>query len=404
MRSARFFGFKRRAGFCSCSRHLVALAWANAPGLAPHYHELLALPVVVQLGPLRLDKNVLLLINDGLMAIFFLLVGLEIKREMLEGELSSLGQIALPGIAAVGGVALPAVIYTLLNLGDATALRGWAIPAATDIAFSLAVLSLLGPRVPTSLKVFVTALAVIDDLAAIMIIAIFYTDHLSGTALGLAVGSVALLALLNRMRVRSLGAYFVIGAFMWICVLKSGVHATLAGVALGLAIPLRATNAHGESLLRHLEHQLHPWVAYLILPLFALANAGVSFTGVSWGVIAGPISLGIALALVIGKTIGVFGAAVLVIKSGLATMPSGATFRAMFGVSIVTGIGFTMSLFIGMLAFEGQSAALGVATRVGVLGGSLISALCGVAVLSQTLPRRSAVRSERAVLTTVKEQ
>jgi NhaA family Na+:H+ antiporter len=359
----------------------TALVCANVPGLSRWYQLLLDLPMEVTLGPLELKKNFLLVVNDGLMAIFFLLVALEIKREVLEGELSNRRQIALPFIGSIGGIAVPAAVYLGFAHGDPIARAGWAIPAATDIAFSLGVLSLLGTRVPVSLKVFLTALAVIDDLGAILIIALFYTAQLSITALALGLAGLGGLLLLNRLRVTHLGAYFLVGTIIWVCVLKSGVHATLAGVALGLAIPLRAQDDSGHSPLRHLENILHPWVAYLIMPLFAFVNSGVSFRGLEDNVWFGPVTLGLALALLVGKTVGVFGFSALAVLTRVARIPAGVSWTGMLGVSILTGIGFTMSLFIGTLAFEGQSAQYAVATRLGVFAGSIASALLGLAVL-----------------------
>jgi len=351
---------------------------------------LLELPVELTLGALKLHKNFLLLVNDGLMAIFFLLVALEIKREILEGELAGRQQLVLPVIASIGGIIVPAAVYLAFAQADPVARGGWAIPAATDIAFSLGVLALLGPRVPLGLKVFLTAVAVVDDLGAILIIALFYTAKLSVLALVLGLAGVAVLVLLNRLRVTHLGAYFLVGAFIWICVLKSGIHATLAGVALGFAIPLRARDAEGHSPLRHLEHILHPWVAYLILPLFAFANAGVSFRGVGGELWFGPVAVGIALGLLIGKTVGVFGFAGLTVLVRAARLPAGVSWPALLGVGLLTGIGFTMSLFIGMLAFEGQAADYAVATRLGVFGGSILAALAGLGVLRLSLKGEAA--------------
>ncbi len=387
---ARFLELEAAGGILLLAASGLALLVANVPGLAGWYQSFLDVPIEIRLGRLELNKNVLLVINDGLMAVFFLLVGLEIKREALEGELASPSRLALPALAALGGVVLPGAIYAWLNWGDPVSVKGWAIPAATDIAFSLGVLSLLGSRVPLSLKVFLTTVAVVDDLAAIVIIALLYTSQLSVTALLLGVGGLVVLVILNRLKVKRLGAYFLVGAIMWVCVLKSGVHATLAGVALGLAIPLRVENEHGESLLRHLEHLLHPWVAFLILPLFAFANAGVSFQGVSGGALFGPITLGIAGGLCLGKPVGVFGCAALIVKTGLARLPQGVNWPMMFAVGLLAGIGFTMSLFIGMLAFEGAGAQYAVATRVGVFGASIISAIAGFLVLRKVLPREAA--------------
>jgi NhaA family Na+:H+ antiporter len=372
----RFLELQAAGGILLLAASGVALLFANVPGLADWYQYFLDVPIEIKLGGLELNKNVLLVINDGLMAIFFLLVGLEIKRETLEGELASPSRLALPALAAFGGVALPGAIYAWMTWGDTVAVKGWAIPAATDIAFSLGVLSLLGNRVPLSLKVFLTTLAVIDDLAEIVIIALLYT---------------------SQLKVKHLGAYFLVGAIMWICVLKSGVHATLAGVALGLAIPLKVKNDRGESLLRHLEHILHPWVAFMILPLFAFANAGVSFKGVSSEALFGPITFGIAGGLCFGKPIGVFGCSALVVWAGAARLPNGVTWPMIFAVGLLAGIGFTMSLFIGMLAFEGQGSQYAVATRAGVFGASIISAIAGFLVLRMILPRSAADERPPAV-------
>lgn len=386
----KFLELEAAGGILLLAASGAALLFANIPGLAGWYQHFLDAPIEIKLGALELNKNVLLVINDGLMAVFFLLVGLEIKREALEGELASPGRLALPSFAALGGVALPGAIYVWMTWGDSVATKGWAIPAATDIAFSLGVLSLLGTRVPLSLKVFLTTIAVVDDLAAIVIIAVLYTSQLSLTALLLGIGGVVILVVLNRLRVKHLGAYFLVAAIMWLCVLKSGVHATLAGVALGLAIPLRVLNDRGESLLRHLEHMLHPWVAFIILPLFAFANAGVSFKGVSSDALFGPITFGIAGGLCLGKPLGVFGCSAIIVWTGAAKLPKDVTWPMIFAVGLLAGIGFTMSLFIGMLAFEGQGSQYAVATRAGVFGASIISAIAGFVVLRRTLPKAAA--------------
>ncbi len=284
----------------------LALVMANS-FLSPLYQAFLEVPVVVQVGGLILAKPLLLWINDGLMAVFFFLVGLEIKREVLQGELSSLSQASLPGFAALGGMAIPALVYVLVNLGDTETLRGWAIPAATDIAFALGVLALLGRRVPAVLKIFLLALAIMDDLGAIVIIAVFYTSDLSLISLGLAAVGIVILALLNLFNCVRSAAYVMVGLAVWVCVLKSGVHATLAGVAVAFFIPLRAKTEEGHSPLEHLEHMLHPWVAFAILPLFAFANAGVSLGGLTPASLFAPVPLGIAAGLFIGKQLGVFG-------------------------------------------------------------------------------------------------
>jgi NhaA family Na+:H+ antiporter len=362
---------------------VLALVMANSPA-SGLYDALLSTPVSVRVGDLAIDKALLLWINDGLMAVFFFLVGLEIKREILEGELSNPAQITLPALAAVGGMAVPAGIYAAINWGDAEAINGWAIPAATDIAFALGVLSLLGKGVPNGLKVFLLTLAILDDLGAIVIIALFYTENLSLVSLAVAGAALAALALLNWRGVTAIPAYLLIGLVMWVAVLKSGVHATLAGVALAFFIPMRAPNGD-QSPLRKLEHDLHPSVAYAILPIFAFANAGVSLAGFGADALTHPVTLGVALGLFLGKQIGVFAFAWAAIKMGLARLPEGASWFSLYGVSILCGIGFTMSLFIASLAFEGQGpAALGL-DRAGILEGSLLSAVFGFIVLKLAL-------------------
>jgi NhaA family Na+:H+ antiporter len=358
----------------------LALLAANSP-LAELYGALLELPVGARLGPLAVQKPLLLWINDGLMAIFFLLVGLEIKREMVEGELSTRAQAALPCLAALGGMAIPALIYAAVNWDDPVALHGWAIPAATDIAFALGVLALLGNRIPASLKVFLVALAIIDDLGAIVIIAIFYSGALSLWSLGLAGGVMLCLLALNRAGVRRQAPYMLLGIALWLFVLKSGVHATLAGVAVALAIPV-AEDEGGRSPLRELEHVLHPWVAYLVMPAFAFANAGVSFSGITLADLFAGVPLGIALGLFLGKQLGAFGAAWLAIRAGWARMPEGADWPMLYGTCMLAGIGFTMSLFIGTLAFE--LAAYAAPVRLGVLAGSALSGVAGYVVLRMT--------------------
>jgi Na+:H+ antiporter, NhaA family len=310
---------------------------------------------------------------------FFFLIGLEIKREFMEGELSSLGQVALPGIAAIGGMAVPALIYAAVNLGSPENLNGWAIPAATDIAFALAVLSLMGNRVPPSLKILLLAIAIFDDLGAILIIAIFYTADLSPMVMSLAIAPVALLVLMNLAGVRNIVPYVLVGGVLWVIVLKSGVHATLAGVITAFAIPLTVKRASGESPLKLLEHELHVWVAFLILPTFAFANAGVSLVGMSLESLTEPVTLGIILGLLVGKQVGVFGMLYLTIRVGWAQMPTGANWVHLYGVAALAGIGFTMSLFIGGLAFEHSGFEAPI--RMGVLVGSIASAVVGFLVI-----------------------
>ncbi len=352
----------------------LALLVANS-ALAPTYFAALE----AEVGPL----SVLHWINDALMAGFFLLVGLEIKRELLDGQLSSWSRRVLPGICAAGGMLVPALIYIAVQSGDPQTLRGWAIPAATDIAFALGILALLGKRIPISLKVFLTALAIIDDLGAVLIIAIFYTSDLALGWLAASGAALTALILLNRAGVMRLAPYLLLGALLWVFILNSGVHPTLAGVALALTIPLTRSPGRPdaeESPLHRLEHGIHPYVAMLIVPLFGFANAGVSLAGVGWSSLAEPVPLGIVAGLFLGKMIGVFVPAWAVIRLGLADCPEDATMAQMFGVSILCGIGFTMSLFIGLLAFPG-AAHLQDMVKLGVLGGSIVSALAGLAVL-----------------------
>jgi Na+:H+ antiporter, NhaA family len=378
---------------------LLALAAALAlissnSALAPLYDRLLTTPVELRVGPLLVAKPLLLWINDGLMAVFFFLVGLEIKREVLEGELSTRAQIQLPLAAAVGGMAAPALVYLAFNWSDPIGARGWAIPAATDIAFALGVLLLLGPRVPLALRVFLTAVAIIDDLGAILVIALFYTADLSLESLAVAGVCLLGLAALNWAGVTRTAPYVLIGLAMWLGVLKSGVHATLAGVLLAMFIPLRSLGRDGEAPLKRIEHDLHPWVAYLILPVFAYANAGVDLAGVSLADMADPVTLGIALGLLAGKQIGVFGAVWGMVRAGLASLPQQVDWPMVYGVAMLCGIGFTMSLFIGGLAFEDPERAVSV--RLGVLSGSLISGVGGWLVLRWALRRQAAEAVARA--------
>jgi Na+:H+ antiporter, NhaA family len=373
-----FFRLEAAGGVLLVVASIVALAWANTPWRAL-YTDLLSVPVGVRVGALSLDKPLLLWINDALMAIFFLLVGLEIKREVLQGELSSIRQAALPCVAAVGGMLGPALVYSAINWGDPVTMHGWAIPAATDIAFSLGVLALLGARAPSSLKIFLLALAIIDDLGAIVVIALFYTEDLSVLSLGLAAAGLVALLVLNLAGVKRIAPYALVGIFLWVCVLKSGVHATLAGVALGFAIPLRGGKVDGDSPLRHLEHALHPWVTYGILPVFAFANAGVSLTGLSLSAVLDPVTVGIALGLFLGKQIGVMGSTWIAVRLGIGSAPAGTSWLQFYGMALLTGIGFTMSLFIGTLAFKAPE--LTDAVRIGVLSGSLACAVAGYLVL-----------------------
>ena len=363
---------------------IVALLLDNSR-LAWISEVLLQTRLSISLGDLSLNKPLLLWINDGLMAVFFLLVGLEIKRELLVGELATRDRAILPVIAAIGGMVLPAIIYMLINIGNSVALRGWAIPTATDIAFAVGVLAILGNRVPTSLKAFLLALAIIDDLGAIVIIALFYTSDLSWLSLGLAAVGIGALAILNLSGVTRVAPYALAGIFIWVCVLKSGVHATLAGVVVALAIPLHGADETGASPLERLEHNLAPWVLFGVMPLFAFANAGVSLSGMSLGSIFEPIPLGVALGLLVGKTAGIFGAAWAAVRWQIASAPEGATWDQVLGVAMLGGIGFTMSLFIGMLAFPDPDYAAPL--RLGVLVGSLLSAIGGYLLLRFGLPQ-----------------
>ncbi|MXP09364.1 Na+/H+ antiporter NhaA [Pseudoblastomonas halimionae] len=359
----------------------IALVIANSAFLGG-YQSLLDTPVVFSAGDLvSIDKPLLLWINDGLMALFFFLIGLEVKREIVTGQLRSWKQASLPVYAALGGMIVPALVFVAINSGSPENVRGWAIPAATDIAFALGLLALLGKRVPVALKALLLAIAIIDDIGAIAIIALFYTENMNLAALALALVPAAGMLLLNRAGVARTIPYFLLGAFLWVCVLKSGVHATLAGVITAMFVPIETGK---ERPLERLEHALHPWVAFLILPIFAFANAGVSFAGAGLDALLAPLSLGIAAGLVVGKQIGVFGACWLAAKTGLATIPREVSWRHIYGLACLAGIGFTMSLFIGGLAFIDPAQID--AVKMGVLSGSLISAIIGMVVLA-TAPR-----------------
>ncbi len=360
---------------------IIALILQNS-ALSHYYMNFLHTPVEIRIGALHIAKPLLLWVNDGLMAIFFLLVGLEIKREVIEGHLSSLSQIALPGIAAAGGMAVPALVYIAFNKADAFAMQGWAIPTATDIAFALGILSLLGKRVPVSLKIFLMALAIIDDLGAIVIIALFYTQELSTLSISVAAASLVVLFIMNRMGVVRKAAYIMVGVILWVSVLKSGVHATLAGVALAFFIPLKSTDSEGKtfSIAHQLEHDLHYWVALLILPLFAFVNAGVDLGGISPGGMKETVPLGIMTGLFIGKQLGVFTFSFIAIKMGLAKLPKDSTWLQLYGVALLTGIGFTMSLFVDTLAF-GDTDLFSYADKLAILLGSLFSGVAGYIVL-----------------------
>ena len=389
---AEFFRIEAASGILLIVAALLALLCANSM-LAEAYEALRAMPVQLRIGALDIDKPLLLWINDGLMAVFFLLVALEIKREALTGQLSSVSQMLLPVVCACAGVAVPALLYTAVNHGDATGMRGWAVPAATDIAFALGVLALLGSRAPLGMKVLLSTIAVVDDLIAIVIIALFYTEALSMAALGWAGAALVAMVLLNRRGVRALAPYLLLGTVLWVCVLKSGVHATLAGVATGLLIPHRDAgpkrrgDGDAPSPLQALEHALHPWVAYAILPLFAFVNAGLALQGLKMEHVLSPVPLGIALGLVVGKPVGIVGAAVLMRVSGVAGFPAGMDMRAMLGMGFLCGIGFTMSLFISGLAFSGHPL-IYEESVLGVLLASTLSAVVGLLWLRMVLPER----------------
>ncbi|ATR84437.1 Na+/H+ antiporter NhaA [Pseudomonas sp. HLS-6] len=374
----RFFQLEAASGLLLIAAAALALIVNNSP-LSFLYNGLLEVPVVAQVGALKIAKPLLLWINDGLMALFFLLIGLEVKRELVDGHLSKPSQVVLPGAAAIGGMVVPALIYWFLNKDNPAAVAGWAIPTATDIAFALGVLALLGKRVPVSLKLFLMTLAIIDDLGAIVVIALFYSGELSSLSLMLAGACLLTLIAMNRLGVIKLGPYMIVGLILWVCVLKSGVHATLAGVTLALCIPLRTKNAEPSPLMS-LEHALHPWVAFGILPLFAFANAGVSLAGVTVESFTHHVPMGIAIGLLLGKTVGVFGLTWIAVKTGLAALPTGANWGQILGVAILCGIGFTMSLFVGSLAFEPGSSEFAGMDRMGILTGSILAALIGYAI------------------------
>ena len=356
---------------------IFAMIIANTP-LSANYDLILGTYIKVGIGNFEIAKPAILWINDGLMAIFFFLVGLEIKREVLAGELSSFDKAILPIMAAIGGMAVPGIIFAIVNWGTPENLNGWAIPTATDIAFALGILALIGSRAPISLKIFLLAIAIIDDLGAIVIIAIFYTSELSLSALSFSVIGFAAAVALNRMGVQRTAPYLLVGIVMWVFVLKSGVHATLAGVLIAFTIPLKTKN-EDEALLYKMEHGLHPWVAFLILPVFAFANAGVNFTGIGIDDLLQPLTLGIAVGLFLGKQIGVFLATWIGVKSGIARLPENVSWKHVYGVACLTGVGFTMSLFIGSLAFT--TADVMNAVRLGVVLGSVLSGIIGYLLL-----------------------
>jgi NhaA family Na+:H+ antiporter len=381
-----FLKLESAGGLLLMAAAAMALIVANTPGLSRLYDWYLEIPMAIQVGQLVISKPLLLWINDGLMAVFFLVIGLELKREFVEGELSKPANLVLPVGAAVAGLALPAMIYAYVNWGDADAMNGWAIPAATDIAFALGILTLLGDRVPASLKVFLLSIAILDDIGAIAIIAVFFTSELSMMSLIVAGVAVAVLIVLNRMKVRRIDAYMIVGLILWVSVLKSGVHATLAGVVLGFIIPINVTNNDGESLAKKLEHDLHSLVAFFVLPVFAFANAGVPLAGITMEKLMHPVTLGIALGLFFGKQIGIFLITWLLCLMRVAKLPVGVNWMQVYGMAVLCGVGFTMSLFIGTLAFEEVGIDYTPSDRLGVLLGSALSGLWGYFVLRMASP------------------
>jgi NhaA family Na+:H+ antiporter len=364
---------------------VFAMIIANSPWVS-WYNLLLDVPVAVAIGSFEIAKPLLLWINDGLMALFFFLVGLELKREFLEGDLSKPGQVTLPAIGAIGGMLMPAMIYVAFNYENPGALNGWAIPTATDIAFALGILAIIGSKVPLQLKVFLTSLAIFDDLGAIIIIAIFYTEQLSMLSLVVSASMITILFVLNRMNVTSTSPYLFIGIVLWVAVLKSGVHATLAGVILAFFIPIKGKDDE-PSPLKSLEENLHSTVAFIVLPIFAFANAGISFVDVGVTQVMSPVPLGIILGLLVGKQLGVFGFCFIAIKLGLAKLPDNVNWTLLYGVALLCGVGFTMSLFIGSLAFEQLSDVPLYNDRLGIVIGSLVSGILGYLVINYAVKK-----------------
>lgn len=375
----RFFQQESSGGVLLLLSAITAMIFANSVFVS-FYHDFLNLPVAIRIGDFSIDKTLIHWINDGFMAVFFVLVGMEVKRELLEGSLASYQQAVFPAIAALGGMIVPAAVYWVLIGGHSEFANGWAIPMATDIAFALGIVALLGKRIPLPLKVFLLALAIIDDLGAIVVIALFFSQDLSLTALVCAALAIIALILLNRFRVSALCAYLLVGGFLWASVLKSGVHATLAGVIIGFSIPLRGQ--HGETPLHDFEHALAPWAGFFILPLFAFANAGVSFEGLNWEMLASPLLMAITLGLLVGKPLGVFVFSYLSVKCGLAKLPQGVNFKQIFAIAVLCGIGFTMSMFLVSLAFEAAAGdSINALSRLGILLGSSLSAIFGYGLL-----------------------
>ena len=381
----RFLKLESAGGILLLFSAAVAMLLANSP-LSSQYNDFLNLPVSLQIGSFSINKTLIHWINDGFMAVFFVLVGMEVKKELFEGALSSYQQAIFPAIAAVGGMIVPALVYWFITKQDPSLANGWAIPMATDIAFALGIMALLSKQVPLPLKIFLLALAIIDDLGAIVVIALFFSHELSVQALIFSGFSILILVLLNRFRVSALCAYMVVGAILWASVLKSGVHATLAGVIIGFCIPLKGKK--GERPLHDFEHILAPWSSFVILPLFAFANAGVSFDGIDVSMISSPLLLAIACGLIIGKPVGVFGFSYISVMLGLAKLPDGINFKQIFAVAVLCGIGFTMSMFLASLAFDADAGeSVNTLSRLGILLGSTVSATLGYLFLKQTTKR-----------------
>jgi len=381
----RFLKLESAGGILLLFSAAVAMLLANSP-LSSQYNDFLNLPVSLQIGSFSINKTLIHWINDGFMAVFFVLVGMGGKKELFEGALSSYQQAIFPAIAAVGGMIVPALVYWFIAKQDPSLANGWAIPMATDIAFALGIMALLSKQVPLPLKIFLLALAIIDDLGAIVVIALFFSHELSVQALIFSGISILTLVLLNRFRVSALCAYMVVGAILWASVLKSGVHATLAGVIIGFCIPLKGKK--GERPLHDFEHILAPWSSFVILPLFAFANAGVSFDGIDVSMISSPLLLAIACGLIIGKPVGVFGFSYISVKLGLAKLPDGINFKQIFAVAVLCGIGFTMSMFLASLAFDADAGeSVNTLSRLGILLGSTVSATLGYLFLKQTTKR-----------------
>lgn len=377
----KFFKLESASGILLLIFATLAILWANTP-FKNLYFELLDMPVQILIGSFSIDKPLLMWINDGFMAVFFALVGMEVKRELMIGAISTYQRAIFPAIGAFGGMIVPVAVFMLLNMSHPEFQNGWAIPMATDIAFALGVLALLGKRVPFALKIFLLALAIIDDLGAIVVIALFFSHDLSMTALIMSAISITILVVLNRMNVTSIIAYAVVGTILWASVLKSGVHATLAGVILGFCIPLKGKN--GETPLEDFEHTLAPWCNFAILPLFAFANAGVSVDGMSLSTLASPLTLGVALGLLVGKAVGVFSFSYLAVKLGIAKLSEGINFKQIFAISVLCGIGFTMSMFLAGLSFGGESDSQLISlARLGILIGSAFSAVLGYILLKR---------------------